>query len=154
MNAIAAPEPMTVSGSGLELGGKAVVAAAPEKKRPSKIASSRTAADLDDSADEEQQQQQPSSSSYPADPTLETCCHEPPPIALNPLNSFLFAGEKVLRLPIPPTNDIVVSSFCRFFFGEFALPEEKKGTHACRRKRRLATVSYSSVPVEKTYTMS
>ena len=50
-----------------------------------------------------------SSSSHPADPTLETCCHEPPPIALSPLNSFLFSGEKVLRLPIPPTNDIVVS---------------------------------------------
>ena len=105
MHAVAAPEPTT---TGLELGG-AKAAVVGEKKRPAKIASLR-AADLDDSADDGGEEPSTcSSSSHPADPTLETCCHEPPPIALSPLNSFLFSGEKVLRLPIPPTNDIVVS---------------------------------------------
>lgn len=133
MNAVAAPEPTTTTtgNSGLNLSGKAAVVAAPEKNRPSKIASSRAAADLDDSADEEQQVS--SSSPYAADPTLETCCHVPAPIALNPLNSFLFAGEKVLRLPIPPTNDIVVSVVLLFFWSS-RCPRKKKGHARCRNR--------------------
>lgn len=126
MHAVAAPEPMT---TGLELGGAKAAAVVAEKKRgkPSKIAS-RAAADLDDSADEEPPCST-SSSSHPADPTLETCCHEPPPIALSPLNNFLFSGEKVLRLPIPPTNDIVVSSLFGFFLFVSRSPRKEKKRH-------------------------
>lgn len=134
MHAVAAAEATTTIG-GLELGG--AKAAVPENKRgASKIASLRAAADLDGAADggEEPCPASTSSSSHPADPTLETCCHEPPPIALNPLNSWLFFGEKALRLPIPPTNDIVVSLLIfglSVFFRSVRAPRGKK-TNASR----------------------
>lgn len=138
MNAVAVPEGMTTTSTlvpekqkvlGLGKRGDASAAARKNKKAPVRIAS-RVVDDDDDSACDDVQHGPPPplpSTSYPADPTLETCCHEPPPIALNPLNEFLFWGEKFTRLPIPPTNDIVVSlSFevCLFVF-PFALAEEK-----------------------------
>lgn len=148
MHAVAAPEPTT---TGLELGGAKAGAVVAEKKRPSKIASLRAAADLDDSADEEPCST--SSSQHPADPTLETCCHEPPPIALNPLNNWLFFGEKVLKLPIPPTNDIVVSLsfFFGFFFRLFVSRSPRKKKNKTCEVSRAGGFSRSfdpSVPLE------
>ena len=138
MHAVAVAEATTTMG-GLELGG--AQAAVPENKRgASKIASLRAAADLDGAADggEEPCPASTSSSSHPADPTLETCCHEPPPIALNPLNSWLFFGEKALRLPIPPTNDIVVSLLIfglSVFFRSVRAPRGKKNKCESSRGR-------------------
>ncbi len=120
MHAVAAPETTAMVG-----GAKAAVTERSSRKtknsRPSKIAAGDL---LDDSAEDEEPSTSPLAASppYPADPTLETCCHEPPPIALNPLNSWLLFGEKVLRLPIPATNDIVVSALffrCCFMRGAF-----------------------------------
>jgi hypothetical protein len=149
MHAVAAAEATTTIG-GLELGG--AKAAVPENKRgASKIASLRAAADLDGAADggEEPCPASTSSSSHPADPTLETCCHEPPPIALNPLNSWLFFGEKALRLPIPPTNDIVVSLLIfglSVFFRSVRAPRGKKNKCESSRGRWVPATFRLSCP--------
>ena len=133
MHVVAASEPTT---TGLELGG-AKAAVVPEKKRAAARIGSRAAADLDSADDDEEPL---CSTSHPADPTLETCCHEPPPIALNPLNSWLFFGEKALRLPIPPTNDIVVSRSFFWFFFVSRSPRKKKTCRAAVVSRILSTI--------------